>query len=908
MALETGAKLGIYEVTGKLGEGGMGEVYRAHDTTLDREVALKVLSEAFVADPDRLARFEREAKVLASLNHPNIGAIHGLEQSGETTALVLELIDGPTLADRIEEGPIGVDEAVIIATQIADALDAAHEQGIVHRDLKPANVKVRSDGTVKVLDFGLAKTGGSDGGGGGSDAATMSITGASQMGMVVGTAAYMAPEQARGKPVDKRADVWAFGVVLFEMVTGGRLFEGEDVTDTIAAVVREDPDWTRLPADLPARLVQVIRGCLQKTPSKRVRDIGDVRLAMDGAFETTIMSAPTSSDERQKSLEFWQKPVPLFGTLAVIVFGVVVASRTFMTPEVIPNIPERFGIVAPPDGQFSLSQGLTDLAISPNGTMVAYVDGPSSGLTPKSLMLRALDDFTPVELSGDVPIYLPFFSPDNEWVGFVDLAAGELRRVSVTGGSALPITTISSFLNGASWSDDGQIFFGEQDPSKGIQRVSAVGGEPEVLTVPDPEFRETNHAWPQIIQGTDTVIFTALTAPVDDSRIIALSLETGEQKELIRGGFHGRYVDTGHLVYAVGNSLRAVAFDLEELEVLGAPISMVDGVLTKGSGAANFDISQTGSLVYFPGSAGASGNMRRLVMVGREGVVGEVSAPPAGYDSPRFSPDGRFIAVEVQAENTDVIVFDVERATPTRLTFEEGRDGHPLWTPDGERIVFSSERDGLLNLYSKSADGTGQVERLASSDVEQIAQSWSADGQSLILQRAAPGTTPDISLFNVGGDGTEEVAVGTPFAEIYADVSPDGRWLAYASNESGGFEVYARPFPNVNDGRWQISRAGGIEPVWGPDSDELFYRNGTDMMVVEMETEPTLAPGNPRVVFTGSYRPSAVGRGRAWDLSPDGEQFLMIAAAGQATGTTEDLRLILVQDWFEELRERLPLP
>ncbi len=907
MALETGAKLGIYEVTGKLGEGGMGEVYRAHDTTLDREVALKVLSEAFVADPDRLVRFEREAKVLASLNHPNIGAIHGLERSAETTALVLELIDGPTLADRIEEGPIGVDEAVTIATQIADALDAAHEQGIVHRDLKPANVKIRPDGTVKVLDFGLAKTGVSDGGGGGSDAATMSITGASQMGMVVGTAAYMAPEQARGKPVDKRADVWAFGVVLFEMVTGGRLFEGEDVTDTIAAVVREDPDWTRLPADLPARLVQVIRGCLQKSPTKRVRDIGDVRLAMDGAFETTIMSASTNSGEGQKALAFWQKPVPLLGALSLIVVLVILATWGLMISEEVAGTPERFGIVAPPGGEFSLSVGLTDLAISPSGTMLAYVDGASSGMTPKSLMLRGLDDFTPVELSGGVPIYHPFFSADNEWIGFVDLSANELRRVSVTGGSALPIATISSFLQGANWNEDGDIFFGEQDPGKGIQRVSAVGGEPEVLTVPDRENGETNHAWPQFVSGTDTVIFTAVTSPVDDSRIVALSLETGEQKELIRGGFHGRYVDTGHLVYAVGNALRAVAFDIGSLEIVGAPISMVDGVLTKFSGAANFDISQTGSLVYFPGSAGTSG-LRRLVMVDREGDEDDVSAPPAGYDSPRFSPDGRFIAVEVAGENTDVIVYDVERATPTRLTFAEGRDGFPIWTPDGQRIVFSSERDGTLNLFSKAADGTGQVERFGSSDGLQMPQAWSADGESLIVQVQMAGALPDISVINVAGDSAEELAVGSTFAEFYADVSPDGRWLAYTSNESGAFEVYARPFPNVDDGRWQISRAGGIEPVWGPDSRELFYRNGSDMMVVSMETEPTLAPGNPSVVFSGSYRPSAVGRARAWDLSPDGQQFLMIASAGEATGTTEDLRLILVQDWFEELRERLPLP
>ena len=906
MALETGTRIGVYEVTGKLGEGGMGEVYRARDTTLDRDVALKVLPETFTADPDRLARSQREAKVLASLNHPNIGGIYGLEAAGETQALVLELIEGPTLADRIAEGPVPVDEAVAIATQIAEALDAAHEQGIVHRDLKPANVKVRPDGAVKVLDFGLAKAVTADASGtSGTDAPTVSITGATQMGMVVGTAAYMAPEQARGKAVDKRADIWAFGVVLFEMVTGRRLFDGEDVTDTIAAVVREEPDWTRLPAGLPARVVQVMRGCLRKAPAQRVRDIGDVRLAMEGTFETTV-SAPAAAVAAPQ-LPRWQQPVPLLTAFVLVTAVSVLLSWSIFRTDDSVALPERFGITPPADGGFSLSVGLTDLAISPQGDMVAYLNGSSAPGAPKSVMLRTLGDFTPVELAGGTPLYHPFFSPDGQWIGFIDLGANEMRRVSITGGSALPIADLSSALRGASWGDDGSIIFGEERLSTGLWRVSAVGGEPEELTTPDAAEGELNHAWPQILTGSNTVIFTIVMNPLEDSRVAALSLDTGEQTELIRGGFHGRYVPTGHLVYAVDNTLRAVGFDIDRLETIGAPIAMVDGVLTKGSGGADFDVSDTGSLVYFPGGAGSSG-ARTLVSVARDGDEDVLSAPPNAYDSPRFSPDGRYVAVEVQGENPDVMVYDVQRDTPTRLTFDAGRDAFPIWTPDGQRIVFSSDRDGVLNLYSKSSDGTGQAERLTTSDRVQMPQAWADDDETLIVQVNDPTTSADIGVIYFEGESREEEAINSGFAEVYADVSPDGNWIAYMSNESGAFEVYARPFPNVNDGRWQISRAGGQQPVWGPDGDELFFQTGSDMMVVAVETEPTLAPGNPERLFSGSYRGGAPGRARSWDLSPDGQQFLMIRNAAGSDGAAEEQRLVLVQHWFEELRERLPVP
>ena len=908
MALETGTRIGVYEVTGKLGEGGMGEVYRAHDTTLDRDVALKVLSEAFTADPDRLVRFQREAKVLASLNHPNIGGIYGLEAAGESQALVLELIEGPTLADRIAEGPIPVEEALTIATQMADALEAAHEEGIVHRDLKPANVKVRPDGTVKVLDFGLAKAVHPEvGDGSGAENPTISLTGATQMGMVVGTAAYMAPEQAKGKPVDKRADIWAFGVVLLEMLGGKRVFDGETPSETLAAVMMKDPSWEVLPTDLPATLDNVLHRCLEKDPRKRVRDIGDVRLAMEGAFETAA-ATPTEASSAP-TLNLWQQPVPLaVGALAlVLVVGLSVWALTRSEPDLRLG---RFAIPVPVGSRLNIGNVSHDLAVSPDGGMLAYLAGTSSDLFgPKDLLLRSLSDFTATTIAGGAALYQPFFSPDGQWVGFIDVNDQELRRVSVTGGSAIPICDLPATMAGASWGEDDTIIFGTTALDDGLWRVEASGGLPEQLTTPDAAQGVLTHSWPQILPGGQHVLFTMNANPVDDSQIAVLSLDTGEQKVVARGGFHARYIQTGHLVYGVGNTLRAMAFDLNRLETVGPPISVLDDVMTKASGAADFGVSQNGSLVYVPATAAASTG-RMLVWVNRQGQEQELPVTPAAYESPRISPDGRYVAVEVRSENTDVQVYDLQRNTPTRLTFDAGNDGFPLWMPDGQRVLFRSNRDGAPNVYAKAADGTGQVERLTTSDENHYPDDLTTDGERLVfyINRGHA----DMEVIPVGPNNSAEegeTLVQTEFNEGVAHLSPDDRWMAYISNESGQFDVYVRPFPNVDDGRWQISRNGGLSPVWAPDGEELFFRDATslDMMVVGVDTQSGFSPGNPTVLFEAPYRMWRPGIGRAFDVSPDGERFLMIKA-GETQESGADLDIAFVQNWVEELKERVPTP
>ena len=587
MPLQPGTTLGPYSVTAKIGEGGMGEVYRARDTKLDRDVALKVLPEAFTQDPDRLARFEREAKVLASLNHPNIAAIYGLEEAGDTRALVLELVEGPTLADRIKQGPIPLDEALPIAKQIAEALEAAHEQGVIHRDLKPANIKVKENGMVKVLDFGLAKAFQPDASDPSlSQSPTISLTAAAtQMGMVIGTAAYMAPEQAKGKVIDKRADVWAFGAVLFEMLTGKKLFEAGDVSEMLASVLVKDPDISSIGGHVPDHVRSVVRQCLIKDPKERLRDIGDVRLAMKGVFETTVSAAAEPTVTPQ--LQVWQRPVVVVGLVAVTVLITALAASIMMRPAP----PRQISFAISPDEAVPLNVALrsTDVAISPTGTHIAYLTG--GGVNGgEQLHIRPLAQLTSETLVTTGSLNSPFFSPDGTSVGFYDFRptdASVLQRVSVRGGPTSTICALPASLFGASWGTDGTIVFGTGDPSDGLWRVAAVGGEPVLLTTPNSEQGEVNHAWPEMLPGGHAVLFTIVANPIDESQIAVLSLDTGEQKVLVRGGSFPRYAPTGHLLYGVQGNLWAVGFDPDRLETRGDPVPVLEGVLMKDEGGAS---------------------------------------------------------------------------------------------------------------------------------------------------------------------------------------------------------------------------------------------------------------------------------------------------------------------------------
>ena len=907
MPLTPGTTLGPYSVTAKIGEGGMGEVYQARDTKLDRDVALKVLPEAFTSDPDRLARFEREAKVLASLNHPNIGSIYGLEEAEGVRALVLELVEGPTLADRISQGPIPVDEALPIAKQIAEALEAAHEQGVIHRDLKPANVKVKADGTVKVLDFGLAKAFQPDA----SDPSTsMSPTtsltaAATQMGMVIGTAAYMAPEQAKGKVVDKRADVWAFGAVLYEMLTGQKPFVGDDVSDTLAAVLRADVDLNALPDGTPETLRRVISACLQRDVKQRVHDVADVRLAMEGAFETTG-SAPSEPVAAQR-LHVWQRPMPAaFVVVASVLFtGLIVWSATRPAPARLVRLalsPDEAGPLTP------TSTGPA-VAISPDGEYLAYLTGGAEGIGADELRLRSLDSPTSTTLAADGPLVNPFFSPDGQSVGFWDRVPQSLKRVSVQGGPVSTISELPAGIRGASWGADDTIVFGLN--GGGLWRVAAGGGEPEALTTPAVAQGEGPHEWPEVLPGRDAVLFTATASPIAESQIAVLSLDTLEQKVVIHDGSYPRYSPTGHLLFSRAGDVWAVAFDLSRLETIGDPVPVQEGVTTKMSRAAEFAVSDTGTLVFIPG--GDSVAQRRLVWVSRDGTEEPTAAPAGAYDYVALSPDGTRAAVEIDSGGgVDVWVAELDRGTLQRITTDPGDDTNPLWSPDGRRVLFRSARHGQPELLWKSADGTGNVEVLGSFDAgvgEVRPSSWTPDGTTLLVAVLNPGMGPDIGIVTPDATTNWEPLIQTPSLEYAAMVSPNGRWVAYNSDETGQLELYVDSFPELTN-RQPVSIGGGGLSTWSDDGTELLYLSDQKRAIMRVSVEEgrgtpaSLLVGTPEPLLDFPYVGSAAVR-RVYDVTPDGERLLMIA---DADGESEPLRIELVLNWDQELLELVPVP
>ena len=722
MPLNVGDRLGPYEIIGELGAGGMGIVLRARDTKLDRDVALKVLPEAFTSDPDRLARFEREAKVLASLNHPNIGSIYGLEEAdgGKFRALVLELVEGPTLADRIAKGSIPLDEALPIARQIAEALEAAHEAGVIHRDLKPANIKVREDGTVKVLDFGLAKALEGVPGSDPSQSPTLTAA-ATQMGVILGTAAYMAPEQAKGKVADKRADVWAFGVVLYEMLTGRRAFEGGDISEVMAGVITSQPDWDALPTALPPALVTYLRRCLQKDPRERIRDIGDMRLALAGAFDPSARPPvePPVTTVVVPQLPLWQRPAAIAAVVLVaIVLGGLIDRALVPPPPTQPT--SRAALSVPPSRPVVQTPFFPDVAISPDGRRIVYQTGGG-------LDVRLLDQLESVALRGLEAAVSPFVSPDGAWIGF---ASGNLllQRVSSVGGPPVTICTLPAFLLGASWGPDDVIIFGV-DALHGLWQVPATGGEPTPLT--DPGGLSA-HVFPDVLPAGTGVLFTVSTTPntTTDDQIAVLDRATGEHRVIIEGGSFPRYAHSGHIVYAIEGVLYAVAFDQETLEVTGDPVPVVENVVTKSSGAASFDLSDTGALVYVNGTAGW--NARQFVWVDQEGRQEVLPLPARPYFDPRVSPDGRRIAVTVVADQgQDVWVYDAVSAAGLRLT-QGFAVRTPIWTPDGSRIIFDSSHESIGDIYSVSADGSGQPEVVLASDAADFPTSVTPDGRMVV--------------------------------------------------------------------------------------------------------------------------------------------------------------------------------
>jgi len=904
----------------------MGEVYRAIDTKLKRQVAIKVLPESLPADPDRLARLQREAEVLASLNHPNIAHVYGIEDTSDAKALVMELVEGPTLADRIAQGPIPIADALPIAKQIAEALEAAHEQGIIHRDLKPANIKVKADGTVKVLDFGLAKA--MDATASSSANATMSPTlsmHATMAGIILGTAAYMSPEQAAGKAVDKRTDLWAFGVVLLEMLTGRPVFTGETVSHVLAAVLAKDPDWTLLPADTPAPIRRLLRRCLEKDRKRRLADAADARLDIDDALTPSETIGPAAAPSRRLT----PLPIALASIGGALVVALVMWAGMHWTP--VPKLqPVRFAVVPPAAQSLIISAADREFAISPDGTNLVYVAGDRSG-TPRfdgqgrllnleggQLMLRAINQLDAVPLRGITGASTPFISPDGRWIGFFDV--GGLKKVSIAGGPSISLCPVQTVWRGASWGPDGTIVFATIDPTTGLLSVSEAGGEPKVLTKPDPTRGESDHVFPSFLPGRRAVLFTiAMTGGTsDNTQIAVLDTETGQRKTLIRGGSHAEYVAPGYLVYASAGTLRAVRFDPVKLEVLSDPVRVVEQVMTMSDGVAEFSVSRQGTLVYVPGGTGAltaPSPPRSLVWVNRQGREEPIKAPPRTYAIPRLSPDGTRVAVDIRDQNNDIWIWGLARQTLERLTKDERVDMGPVWTPDGQRIVWASVGADPPNLFWQAADGTGTPKRLTTSMNAQFPSSISPDGKRLVFFEATSGTAvPDVAMMSLdGGSSTDpEALLHTTAAELNAEISPDGHWLAYQSNESGQYEIYVRPFPTVNERRSLVSTSGGTRPAWARSGRELFYLDGKGLLTaVPVETTTSnFKPGNPTTLLNTRYYAgaSALFDLRGYDVSSDGQRFLMIKENTPADQPSAAplASMVVMLNWTEELEARMP--
>ena len=889
----------------------MGQVWQATDTQLNRQVALKILPDAFAADPDRLARFKREAQILASLNHPNIAAIYGIEETEGTRALVLELFEGPTLADRISKGPIALDEALPIAKQIAEALEAAHETGVIHRDLKPANIKVREDGTVKVLDFGLAKAFQPDAGdASASMSPTISLTAAAtQMGMVIGTAAYMAPEQAKGLTVDKRADIWAYGAVLFEMLTGRKLFDAGDVSEMLASVLVKDPDISSIGSHVPAHIRSVVRQCLVKDPKERLRDIGDVRLAMKGTFETTVSTQ--TEPAVVPTLPVWQQPVPLVvaGLLVAVVSSLAV--WTLMRSDIVQADLMRFVLVPPESAPFGPVGNRPDLTISPDGTQIVYV-GPAPGGGGPQLNLRPVDQLVGAPLRGGEGGHGPFVSPNGEWVGFVQFVSRTtLQKVSIFGGPPVAVTESPSNIFGASWGTDDQIIFGTLDG--GLFRVPGGGGEPEALTTPDAEQGETSHSWPFIIPDRNAVLFVIgsgqFNQTLNTGQLAVLDLNTEEVTRLGLAGVSPHYVSTGHLVHAAEDgSVRAVPFDARSLEVTGNPVPLVEGVMVKATGAADFSISDNKRLVYVAGTA--AGTLRTLVWVdrdGREEPLTDLAA--ADYRSVDVSPDGSALALEIaDGQGSDIWTYELGRGTLNPLTTDPAVDQNPLWTPDGRQVVFESGRDaGSWGLYRRNADGTGAAEPLITDDEAQalVANTWSQEGDRLVVMRRISNQN-DLMLLSMEDEPALELLLESEFQETRAAVSPDGDWIAYESRRSGGDEIYVERFPDFGD-RQTISTDGGQQPRWSPDGRALFYLGpqANRLMVVAVTTETGLSVGTPETVIEGQFF-DFLSRS-AYDVAPD-DRLVLIRRGADTSENEATPQITVVLNWHEELLERVPVP
>jgi len=886
MPLSSGTKLGTYEVLSAIGAGGMGEVYQAHDSNLRRDVAIKVLPEAFAHDPERLARFRREAQLLAALNHSNIATIYGLEGSNGTSYLVMELVPGETLAQRIKrDGAVPVEEALTIAKQIAEALEAAHEKGIIHRDLKPANVKLTPEGKVKVLDFGLAKafagdTSTEDMG----NSPTLSMA-ATMQGVILGTAAYMSPEQAKGKAVDKRTDIFAFGAVLYELLTGKAAFHGEDVTDILGAVLRMEPDWSQLPEATPAAIRTLLRRCLRKDKRQRISDATDVRIEIEDAIVAPKESGATQAAPASMSKSPWAVAAALALIAVVALWG------WWRATQPVERALVRLDVDLGPDVSVG-SQAGTDAILSPDGTRIVYV-------SQARLFTRRLDQPNATELAGTQGAWGPFFSPDGQWVAF--FAGATLKKISVEGGSAITLCDAPLGLGG-SWGEDGNIL-AALSAAVGLSRIPSAGGTPTPVT--DLQSGEVAHRWPQILPGGKAVLFTALTGGVVDAdNIEVMSLADHRNKTLVRGGTFGRYLPSGHLVYVNRGTLFAVPFDVNRLEIHGTPAPVLDQVGYNATfGSAQLDFSQTGTLIYHSGGAGSG--LSIVAWLDGAGKVQPLLAKPGTYGRPSLSPDGQRLALEL---GTDMWVYDWQRDTMTRLTFT-GNANAPLWSPDGRYIAFRALGEGL---YVIRSDGSGKPEPLTQSKNSQFPWSFTPDGKRLAFIESSTGafhlSTVPLESDNAGlRAGKPEVFLQTQADERAPSFSPDGRWMAYSSDESGTFQVYVRAFPDKG-GKWQISNGSGVYPMWSRNGHELFFETLDNHIMVAAYTEKgdSFVADKP-----GAWSEKPIGgivnTIKNFDLAPDGKRIVAIMPVETAEAQKAQNQVIFLENFIDEVRRRVPI-
>ena len=896
-----GKRISHYEIIERIGAGGMGEVFLARDTRLGRHVAIKILPASFAHDDELRGRFEREARAISSLSHPHICALYDIGHQDGTNFLVLEYVEGETLSSRLVKGALPIDRVLRYAIEIASALDHAHRRAIVHRDLKPGNI-ILTKGGAKLLDFGLAKFQPPAANAGVllSSAPTehAPVTG---RGTIVGTLQYMSPEQLEGKKADARTDIFAFGAVTYEMTTGRKAFEGHSQASLIAAILQVEPrSMSEVQPAISPALERVVKTCLAKDPDERWQTAHDLMLELkwiaDGASTSSQVASVINKGTRRERL-FW---VTVLFTTALIVGIVAWLFRPAPAPVVRPL--SRFALELPANLQLAKDERPV-IALSPDGMSLVYV--ASNGANTQ-LYVRRLDQLEASPIPGTEGALGPFFSPDGQWVGFY--ANGKLKKVSLKGGTPTVICSVPPVMHGASWGTDDTIFFSPAH-SWGIYRVPASGGQSQVVTTPDGSKGERGHYWPQVLPGGKAILFTIGTRDsFDDARIAVQWLDTGERKILIDGGTCGRYLPTGHLVYARAGALLAVPFDLSRLEVKGAPVLVVEGVKTDArSGAANFSVSNAGSLLYVSGKSDA--NMRELLWVDRHGQAQPLTDTKNEFHTPSLSPDGQRLAVSIEGVTQNIWVYDLARGTLTKLSFEE--DWGPAWTPDGNRIAYTSGRVASPPAIAwRFVDRSSEDELLVASETPIFTGSWSPDGKVLaytdgfaeeVLPRRSTGY--DIWLIRPDSERKPEPFLRTKFDESGPEFSPDGRWLAYVSNESGRNEVHVVTFPGPG-ARRQISTAGGTSPRWARNGKELFYRNGNKMMAVAISLQPEFRASTPQVLFEGAYEEAGrPDEPHNYDVTRDGQRFVMLKPYHEPSAPSQ---LIVALEWFDYLRGRVP--